>query len=163
MTTTTATIGRTPQVGQKAPEIKLNTSTGTPWSLHDAVKNGPVVVCFMAGAFTGTCTKEVCNFTANWNQYEKLGAQVVGVTVDSKHAQNAWIAKENLKIPLVSDFEKKTVHAWGLSWDSPWGTTSKRSTFVVDRTGTVRYANVQAVASDEPNYGDVQAALKGLK
>lgn len=163
MTTTTTTISSTPEVGQKAPELRLNTSTGTPWSLQEAVEKGPVVVCFMAGAFSGTCTKEMCNFTANWPQYETLGAQVVGVTVDSKHAQNAWAAKENIKIPLLTDFDKKAIHAWGVPWESPWGTTSKRATFVVDRTGTVRYANVQAVASDEPNYGEIQAALKALK
>lgn len=161
--TQTTTVGRAPTVGEKAPDLSLNTSTGTPWSLKDAVTNGPVVVAFMPGAFTGTCTKEVCSFTANWNQYQTLGAQVVGVTVDSKHAQNAWIAKENVKIPLLTDFEKKFVNAWGVTWDSSWGKTAKRATFVVDKTGTIRYANVQAVAGDEPNYADIQKALTGLK
>ncbi len=163
MVTTTTTMPATPQVGQKAPEIALTTSQGTPWSLTATVRNGPVVVCFMPGAFTGTCTKEMCNFTANWPQYEKMGSQVVGITVDSKHAQNAWAAKENIKIPLLTDFEKKTSQAWGVAWNSPWGWTNKRATFVVDRSGLVRYAHVQANAADEPPYADIQKALQGLK
>lgn len=162
-TPTTVMNAAPPAVGQKAPQLALNSNDGKAWSLRDAVQKGPVVVCFLPGAFSGTCTKEMCNFTANWSQYERLGSQVVGVSVDSKLAQNAWTAKENIKILLLSDFEKKVSAAWGVVWASPWGMTNKRATFVVDRTGTVRYANVQAVASDEPNYADIQAALQGLK
>jgi glutaredoxin-dependent peroxiredoxin len=163
--TSTTTTAAPPQVGQKAPEITLpNTMDGSkPWSLHEALKKGPVVVAFMPGAFTGTCTKESCNFTANLSDYAKFGAQVVGVTVDSKHAQAAWAARDNIKIPLLSDFEKKTVTAWGLTWASSWGNTTKRATFIVDRNGIVRYANVQPNASDEPNYAEIQKALQGLK
>jgi len=165
MVTVTMTTPSPPQVGQKAPEINLNNTMdgAKPWSLHEALKKGPVVVAFMPGAFTGTCTKESCNFTANLNDYTKLGAQVVGVTVDSKHAQAAWAAKDNIKIPLLSDFEKKTVQAWGLMWASSWGNTTKRATFVVDRSGVVRYGNVLANASDEPDYAEIQKALQGLK
>lgn len=157
------TMPAPPTVGTRAPGLALPTTDGQPWSLHEAVKNGPVVVCFMPGAFTVPCTKEMCAFTANWAEYATLKAQVVGVTVDSKHAQLAWAAKEGIKIPLVSDFEKKAIHAWGLGWNSSWGVTSRRATFVVDRTGTVRYANVQANAGEEPPYADIRKAVAALK
>lgn len=162
-TTAATSMGRPPKVGEKAPDFTLNTTDGKPWTLSQALRNGPVVVCFMPGAFTGTCTKEMCNFTAHWSEYQTLGAQVVGVTVDSKHAQMAWAAKEGIKIPLVSDFEKMVNAQWGVQWTSPWGLTNKRATFVVDRTGVVRYANVQTNASEEPNYAEIQQTLKGLK
>lgn len=161
--TTTATMSQPPTVGQKAPDFTLNGTDGKPWTLSQAVKNGPVVVCFLPGAFTAVCTKEMCNFTTNWSQYQALNAQVVGVTVDSIPAQRAWAAKENIRIPLASDFEKKVLQQWGLVWGASWGNTYKRATFVVDRAGTVRYANVQAVAGEEPNYPEIQKALQELK
>lgn len=159
---TTTTMATPPQVGQTAPDITLPTTDGKPWTLGEAIRKGPVVLCFMPGAFTGICTKEMCNFTANWSQYEKLQAQVVGITVDSKHAQLAWAAKENIRIPLLSDFEKKILNGWGLGWNSSWGLTNKRATFVVDRSGVVRYAAVQANAGEEPNYAEIQKTLTSL-
>lgn len=162
-TSATASVTQPPRVGERAPDFTLNRADGTPWTLSRAFGNGPVILCFMPGAFTGTCTREMCRFTDDWAQYEKLGAQVVGVTVDSKHAQAAWTAKEHIQIPLLSDFEKRVSKEWGVAWQSPWGWTNKRSTFLVDRTGTVRYANVQANASEEPPYDDIQKAVQALK
>lgn len=161
--TTTTTTTTTPQVGEKAPEIALNTADGKPWRLSEAVRQGPMVLCFMPGAFTGTCTKEMCAFTDRINDFQKTGAQVVGITVDSKHAQAAWSARDNIQVPLVSDFEKKVLNEWGLGWASSWGLTYKRATFVLDRSGTVRYANVQANASEEPPYDEVRRAVEAAK
>jgi glutaredoxin-dependent peroxiredoxin len=163
MTTTTATTtGHSPRVGEMAPDFTLNTSDGTPWTLSQAVQNGPVVLAFMPGAFTTPCTKEMCTFTDNLNTYKELNAQVVGVTVDSRHAQNAWKQRDNIQVPLLSDFEKTVSSQWGNLWDAPWGKTNRRSTFVIDRSMKVRFAFVQEKAGDDPPYADVQAALKGL-
>ena len=162
-TTETTTTARPPQVGEKAPDFKLILATGGMFQLSEATKKGPVIVAFFPGAFTGTCTKEMCSFTSSWNEYSKLGAQFVGVSVDSKHAQKAFIEKEKLGVPLASDFEKTTVRQWGVQWDSPWGVASKRATFIVDRSGVVRHANVQANASEEPNYAEIQAALAKVR
>lgn len=161
---TTTTTGSPPEVGQKAPDFTLPVAgTKETWTLSKATQKGPVVLAFFPGAFTGTCTKEFCTFTADWGQFEKLGAQVVGVNVDSVHSQKAWAEKEHIKIPLVSDFEKKVVPQYGIVWNAWWGLTSKRAVFVVDQSGVVRYRWVSEDAGVEPNYADLKAALQKLE
>lgn len=165
----TATVARTPAVGEKAPNIELPTgkdpATGkaTMFNLAEACKNGPVIVAFYPGAFTGTCTKEMCNFTDTWNEYAKLGAQFIGISVDSVVAQKAFAEKNNIKVPFASDFERKTVNQWNLLWNSWWGPVAKRATFVVDRSGAIRYSHVQTDANLEPPYDEIKAALAKLK
>jgi peroxiredoxin len=162
-------MARTPNVGDKAPNFELpigkDEATGKAklFNLHEAAKRGPVVVAFFPGAFTGTCTKEMACFTNDWNKYAALGAQFIGVSVDSVIALKAFAEKNNYKVPFASDFERRTVSQWNLLGSFWWGPASKRATFIVDRTGTVRYANVQANSDVEPNYAEIQAALKGLK
>ena len=167
-TTTSTMMGKTPTVGDKAPNFELVNGKGadgkaTKFNLLEACKNGPVVVAFFPGAFTGTCTKEMCNFSETWAEFAKLSAQFIGVSVDSWHAQKAFAEKHNIKVPFASDFEHKTVDAWNVVWNSWWGPVAKRATFVVDRTGTITYANVQSDANLEPNYAEIKNALNGLK
>lgn len=162
MSQTTTTQARPPQVGQKAPDFSLVSAQVGTFTLGEAAKKGPVVVAFFPGAFTTPCTKEMCNFSDNWTAYEKLGAQVVGVSVDSKHAQKAFAEKSNIKVPMASDFEKKTVQAYGLGWNANWGLTSKRAVFVVGRDMTVKWAWITEDAGVEPPYAEIQKALQGL-
>ena len=166
--TVSTMMSKTPAVGEKAPNFELATGKGpdgkaTTFNLLEACKNGPVIVAFFPGAFTGTCTKEMCTFTDNWAEFSKLNAQFIGVSVDSVHAQKAFAQENNIKVPFASDFERRTVSGWNIVWSSWWGPVAKRATFVVDRTGTVRYAHVQADAGLEPNYDEIKTALKGLK
>ena len=169
MTTTTSTMmSKTPTVGDKAPNFELVTAKGpdgkaVKYNLLEACKKGPVIVAFFPGAFTGTCTKEMCNFRDNWAEFAKMNAQIVGVSVDSFHAQKAFAEKNNLTFPFASDLEHQTVNGWNLVWNSWWGPVAKRATFVVDRSGVVKYANVQSNMDLEPNYAEIKTVLKGLK
>lgn len=160
-------VGRPPQVGEKAPRLELVTGKGTDgrpnvFRLSDAVKNGPVIVAFFPGAFTSTCTSEMACFTRDWNQYAATGAQIIGVSVDSAPSLRAFAEKHAYKVPFGSDFEKTATREWGLEEPFWWGRVAKRATFIVDRAGIVRYADILSNADLEPNYAEIQTFLKKL-
>lgn len=154
---------KTVTVGQKAPDFTLPLATGDSVTLSQVCEKGPVVVAFFPGAFTTPCTKEVCTFSEGWGEFEKLGAHFIGVTPDSIHAQKAWIARDNIQVPLASDFEKTVLDLYGVGWNAPWGLTNKRCVFVVNKQGVVSYAWVSEDAKAEPNYAEIRECLSGLQ
>ena len=101
--------------GSKAPEFTLKT-IGTEgladFSLSSNFGKKNTVLLFFPLAFTGVCTQELCDVTAGLAKYESLNAAVVGISVDSPFAQEAWAKKENINIPLVSDLNKETAKAY---------------------------------------------------
>ncbi|MBI2078893.1 MAG: redoxin domain-containing protein [Euryarchaeota archaeon] len=166
--TASSTVGRTPRVGEKAPnfELPMGRQEGTYkarlFNLHEACKSGPVVVAFFPGTFTKTCAKEMACFTSDWNRYASLGAQFIGVSVDSVPNQKAWAEKHGYTVPFASDLRGRVLREWDLVWESWWGPVYKRATFIIDRGGVVRYASVLASVDLEPDYTEIQAALRGL-
>ena len=161
--------GRTPQIGEKAPNFQLpmgrieGAYKAKMFDLHEACRNGPVVVAFFPGTFTKTCAKEMACFTSDWNKYNELGAQFIGVSIDSVPNQKAWTEKHGYTVPFASDLQGTVLRAWDLVWDSWWGPVYKRATFIVDQDATVRYANVLATVDLEPDYEEIQAALRSLR
>ena len=167
--TNASTMGKTPAVGEKAPNFALpvgrieGTYQPRLFGLHEECKKGAVVVAFFPGTFTSTCQNEMACFTSDWNKYAKLGAQFIGVSVDSVPNQRAWARQHNYTVPFASDLEGKVMREWDLVWNSWWGPVYRRATFIVDENANVRYASVLASADLEPNYEEIQAVLKALK
>ena len=100
------------QVGDSAPGFSLKNSNMEDVSLGDfSGKN--VVLLFVPLAFTGICTQEFCDISAGINAYDELGAQVLGISVDTPFSLKAWAEKEGISIPLLSDFNKEVSAAYG--------------------------------------------------
>src|SRR3954465_12313738 len=98
-------------VGSKAPDFNLKSKQAS--GLVDVKLSGNfgkknTVVLFFPLAFTSVCTKEMCDITSGLNSYSSLNADVIGVSVDSPFAQEAWAQKEKIGITLASDLNKKT-------------------------------------------------------
>lgn len=152
-------------LNQKAPDFKLFNTEKKEVSLSDnAGKN--VVLLFFPLAFTGTCTAELCNIRDNYAVYNQLNAVVYGISVDSLFSLGKFKAEQNLNFDLLSDFNKVTSTAYGSLYETfGFGMTgvSKRSAFVIDKTGVLQYAEVLEVASELPNFAAIQACLAGLK
>lgn len=151
-------------VGQKAPAFSLYDSEKKKVSLEDfAGKN--VLLLFFPQAFTGTCTKELCSTRDNIALYEQVNAQVLGVSVDSIFTLARYKDDQNLNFPLLSDFNKETSAAYGCLYDNfvfDMKGVSKRSAFVLDKDGVVRYAEVLETASDLPDFTKIQKTLSEL-
>ena len=85
-----------PAVGAKAPEFTLKNAAGVgDVKLSDNFSRKNTVLLFFPLAFTGVCTKEMCDISGGLNAYVQLNADVIGVSVDNPFAQEAWAQKKN--------------------------------------------------------------------
>jgi glutaredoxin-dependent peroxiredoxin len=153
------------QVGQKAPDFALKTSKMEDFKLSDLQGKKNVVVLFVPLAFTSVCTKEFCSVRDSVSSLQNDNTQVVGISVDSPFALDAWAAKEGYNFPLLSDFNKTVSSSYGALYDNLLGFNgvSKRSAFVIDKSGTVRYAWVSEDARNMPEFDAIRACLQQLK
>lgn len=152
------------QIGQQAPDFTLYDSDKQKVTLSD-YKGRNVLLLFFPQAFTGTCTKELCSTRDNITLYNDANAQVVGISVDSIFTLAKYKEDQKLNFPLLSDFNKTTSATYGALYDTfafDMKGVSKRSAFVLDKQGIVRYAEVLETATDLPDFDAIQKTLKSL-
>ena len=117
---------------------------------------------------TATCEKELCSTRDGISHYDTLDAQVFAISVDSPFTQKLWTDKHKFNFPLLSDFNKEVCAAYGAKYDVflpgkfDYQGVAKRSAFVIDKEGVIRYVEVLENAGDEPDYDKIQAVLKEL-
>jgi peroxiredoxin len=151
-------------VGAQAPDFTLPNQDREPVTLRAQLAKGPVLLAFFPAAFSGTCTTEMCTFRDSAAELAKVNAQVIGVSVDTFFALKAWQDAERLPFPLLSDFNKTAIRQYGVVNPDMIGLKdiAKRSVFVIDRGGVVRYREVLDDARNEPDYAKIMQALAGL-
>jgi len=152
------------QVGQMAPDFTLKNTDMQDVTLSSFRGQKNVVLLFVPLAFTGVCTTELCSVRDNLNNYAKLNAEVLGISVDSPFSQKAWKEKENLNFTLLSDFNRQAVKAYDSMYDELIGLqgVAKRAAFVIDKEGKVQYAEVLESARNLPNFDQINATLQRL-
>ena len=150
-------------VGSKAPDFKLMNDKREEVTLSSQ-KGHPVVLAFFPAAFTGVCTKELCTFRDSMAKLNNAKAQVYGISVDTFFTLAAFKKDQNLNFPLLSDFNKEVIQAYGAYNPDMIGLKgiAKRSTFVIDKDGVVRHAEVLDDARNEPSYDKVFETLAKL-
>ncbi|ACU64302.1 Peroxiredoxin [Chitinophaga sp. YR627] len=152
-------------VGAKAPSFSLLNTEKQKVSLED-FKGQNLVILFFPLAFTSVCTAELCSIRDNIGTYNDLNTAVVGISVDSPFTLGKFKAEQNLNFPLLSDFNKDISQAYGAFYENfvlDLKGVSKRSAFVVDKEGVVRYAQVLESAGDLPDFEAVKNTLNGLQ
>jgi len=160
------------KAGDQAPDFTLVTKTAEGpklFKLGEHIGKSNIVLLFVPMAFTGVCTTEFCDISAGIKDYEALDAKVIGISGDNPFAQAAWAEKEGITIPLLSDYEHAVAKAYGVAYEQflpeanlIMGGVAKRSAFVIDKNGVVRYAEVKDHPKDLPDFDAVKAALKAL-
>lgn len=152
------------QVGQQAPDFTLYNSEKQKVTLSD-YKGRNVLLLFFPQAFTGTCTKELCSTRDNIALYDKANAQVLAISVDSVFTLGRYKDDQQLNFPLLSDFNKNVSAEYGALYDTfvfEMRGVSKRSAFVIDKGGLVRYAEVLDAATDLPDFAAIHKTLDSL-
>jgi peroxiredoxin len=151
-------------VGSKAPGFTLKSKSATGLSDVSLPSGKNTVLLFFPLAFTGVCTQELCDITAGLSSYSDLNADVIGISVDSPFAQEAWAQKEKIGITLVSDLNKETTKAYDVLFPglAGIGDTSARAAFVIDKDGVIQYAEQTATPKDLPDFAAVKAKLAEL-
>lgn len=152
--------------GDQAPDFTLKSKRG---DLEDVSLSGfrgkkNVVLLFFPLVYTSVCTDEMCSVSGGLSEYDDLNAQVLGVSVDSPFAQEAWADQNDISFPLLSDFNKEVSAAYGAQYEDLLGFrgVAKRAAFVVDREGIVRYAEVSEDATVLPDFDAVKRCLSAI-
>jgi len=152
-------------VGDKAPDFTLTDTEMKPRSLKE-FSGQKVVLAFFIGAFTSTCTKEVCEFRDSMARLVDLKAQVIGISVNDPFSNKEFREKNRLMFPILSDYNREAIRTYGLESFNFAGlvgyTVAKRSIFILDQMGIVRYVWVSEDPSVEPNYQEILKALEEI-
>ncbi|MCF3649092.1 redoxin domain-containing protein [Synoicihabitans lomoniglobus] len=148
-------------VGSTAPTFTLKSKTADGLVDVSLAAGKPTVLLFFPLAFTGVCTDEFCDVTAGLAAYADLGAEVIGISVDSPFAQEAWAKANNIGITLASDLNKEVIKAYDVVFPmlAGVGDTAARAAFVIGSDGVVKYAEQTATPKDLPDFEAVKAAL----
>jgi peroxiredoxin len=151
-------------VGQKAPNFELPDQDKNMVKL-ESFKGKNVVLLFFPAAFTGVCTKELCQSRDELSFYNGMNAQVLGISVDMPFSLAKFKEANQLTFPLLSDFNKEAITAYGCKYDT-WVAglkgVAKRSSFVIDKEGVVRFAQILETAGDYPDFDGIKKTLEGL-
>ena len=151
-------------IGDLAPDFSLYNTEKELVQLSQ-LKGSPVVLLFFPLAFTSTCTAELCAVRDDIANYQQLNAKVFGISVDSIFSLKKFQDEQHLNFPLLSDFNKTASTEYdslyeSFFWDMKG--VSKRSVFVIDAEGVVRYAEVLEKVSDIPDLKAIQSVLSTL-
>ena len=153
------------EVGQRPPDFQLPDQDRKPRSLKD-FSGKKTVLAFFPGAFTSVCTKEMCTFRDSVQNMNALNAQVVGIDVNDPFTNKAFADQNKLQFPILSDYARSTVEQYKVKHDDFAGmkgyTAAKRSIFVLDDKGAVRYRWVSDDPLKEPNYEEIKTALSKI-
>ena len=151
-------------VGTKAPDFTLKTKTADGLAdikLSDNFGKKKTVLLFFPLAYTGVCTQEMCDQTSGLAEYEKLGATVYAISVDSPFAQEAWAKANKIGITILSDLNKEVTKAYDVLFPmlAGIGVTAARAAVVIGTAGGLKYAEQTPTPKDLPNFAAIKAAL----
>jgi peroxiredoxin len=150
------------KVGDKAPDFKLFDTERKERALGEFLGK-KTVIAFYPGAFTGVCTKEMCTLRDSIANFNAMDAQIVGISVDSPFANKGFATVNMITYPLLSDHSRAVAKVWAGLVEDFGGvkgyTTAKRSVFVLDKAGVVKYVWITDNPGVEPPYDEVNKAL----
>jgi peroxiredoxin len=159
-------------IGSKAPDFSLSTKTSDGVKLvklSDNFGKKNTLLLFFPMAFTGVCTAELCETSAGLDAYKDLNAEVYGISGDSPFSLEVWAEKEQIRVPLLSDYDHVVTKAYGVAYDRfapdrnlPMGGVPKRSAFIIDRNGVIQYAEGSDNPRQLPNFDAIKAKLNEL-
>lgn len=148
-------------VGSAAPEFRLPDANGQMVSLSD-YHGRPVVLVFYPLDWSPTCSDQLSLYQSDLGEFEKHGAQVIAISVDSLYSHGAWAAVRGLTFPLLADFHPKgEVSKQYQVWRQPEG-FSERALYVVDGEGVIRYAHISPTLGRIPDVYELHRVLGEL-
>ena len=155
-------------VGTKAPDFNLKSKQASGLvdvKLSNNFGKKNTLLLFFPLAFTSVCTQEMCDITSGLNAYASMNAEVLGVSVDSPFAQEAWAQKEKIGITLASDLNKETAKTYGTLLPDliGLGAVSARAAFVIDKHGVIQYSEQTPTPKELPNFHAIKQTLEKLK
>jgi peroxiredoxin len=153
------------EIGQVAPDFTLKgTGPDEKVTLSDFRDRSNVVLLFFPFAFTPVCSNELCWMRDSLDELRRHDSEVVAVSADSPFVLAEWAARESFGFPLLSDFNREVAPLYDSLYErlGDFVGVPKRSAFVVDKAGVVRYREICASPGDLPDFAAIQATLRAL-
>jgi glutaredoxin-dependent peroxiredoxin len=149
-------------VGSKAPDFTLFDTDRKPRSLKE-FSGKKLALVFYPGAFSGVCDKEMCALRDALAYFNSVAAQVVAISVDSPFANKAFVNQNKLTFPVLSDFTREVSKKYGGLYEGFGGlegyTAAKRSVYLIDPNGIVKYVWITDSPGVEPPYDEIKKEL----
>jgi peroxiredoxin Q/BCP len=161
-------VAAAPKVGEAAPDFKLPYATQE--GIHmkpeeqlslSAQRGKNVILAFYPADWSGGCTTEVCTLRDTFAELSKLNATVLAVSGDYVFSHQEWAKHHNLQFPLLSDHDHHVARMFD-SYMEGVG-FNKRTIYLIDKEGVVRYVNLAFKAGDKKDYDALRAELEKLK
>ncbi len=157
-----------PKVGEAAPDFKLPYATAEKIFMKpdeqmslSGLRGKNVILAFYPADWSGGCTTEVCTFRDTFMEFGKLNAVVLGISGDYVFSHHEWAKHHKLQFPLLSDHDHRVAKAYD-SYMEQYG-FNKRTVYLIDKEGVVRYVNLAFKAGDKKDYDALRAELEKLK
>lgn len=160
------------EVGEQMPKVKLVDTDLKPVNIYraatgKAAAGKATVLAFFPGAFTGVCTKEMCTLRDDMQKFNSMNANIYAISVDGPFSNKQFKEVNNLNFPVLSDYKKRAIKKFDIPQKDfahvKGYTAAKRSVFIADDTGKIRYKWVSDDPSIEPNYAEIATALQSIK
>jgi peroxiredoxin Q/BCP len=147
-----------PRVGDPAPPFALEGTGGRSYSLED-FRGQRLILAFYPGDFTPVCTRQFCSYRDDGDRIEGFGVKMLGISPQSVESHEQFAAHHRLTVPLLSDPGKKVARSYGVV--GPGGFI-RRSVFLVDGDGVLRYRHVALFGFRYQDAGDLEQAVAEL-
>lgn len=148
------------QVGDLAPDFTLNDANGIPVSLHDLLGKNEIILFFYPKDNTPVCTAEACAFRDSYEEFQKLGAEVVGISSDNSVSHRSFAALHRLPFLLLSDPGNVVRKRYGAA--SVFGLLPGRVTYLIDREGIVQHVFSSAFNAAQ-HVAEMKQVLESLR
>lgn len=146
------------KVGDHAPEFELQGTGGDRYRLTDYREKG-VILAFYPGDFTPVCTRQFCSYRDDGDELERLGVPMLGISPQSVESHERFARENSLTVPLLADPDRSVAKTYGVI---ARGGFVRRSVFVVDREGIVRYRHVALLGLQYQRVADIERAVAAL-
>ncbi len=147
-------------VGETAPDFNLFSTAGTSVTLSSFRGQSLVLVAFFPLAFTSTCTAELCGFSEDFDVFAAEGVEVLPISVDAVPSLKEFRSKYDMKVHLLSDFKREASRGFGVMREDTL--VAKRSYFLIDKTGVVRWAHVEEKSGQKRENAEIHAAIRAV-
>ena len=144
------------KVGEPAPDFELRGTGDRAYRLGD-YRGRWLVLAFYPGDFTPVCTRQFCSYRDAADRLDELDADVLGVSPQSLDSHERFRARHGLTVPLLADSERTMIRAYGVL--GPGGLV-RRSIFIVDPEGIVRYRHLALLGLHYQDVEDLKESLR---
>lgn len=157
------------KTGEKAPDFTLTSVTmsdePTEYTLSSTSGKKNIILIFFPQAFSGTCTEEMCTISEGFEQLSENDSETIGISVDGTFVQQAFAKENNIKIPLLSDFNKEVIRKYDVVQENfahGMKNVAQRAVFIIGKDGTIKYVQVTENPGVQVDFDKLKEAVKGL-